>query len=466
MKKNKKNIVAMVLLIFFVINILMIIVPVLFVKAEAPVRIFMNKKELKSDADPFISNDRVLVPVRMVFESMDAKVSWDGKARKATVVSDGITFVFTIDSNIVIVNNKKVEIDVNAHIVNDRTFIPLRFFAENINMDVAWDGDKREVHINDKKTEKDDIGYINLTGVDTSKKTVVIETDGDDVKYKYFVLEDPLRLVIDIENCVNTIGNKTYKGTEVYASIRHAQNSTDPMITRVVIELTDDIEYKISKEEGNLEVSFGEEVNEEEKEEEDKIVTSGKRKTIVLDAGHGGKDPGALGMEGKKIVLNEKDVNLDIALQVYNLLKEENVNVYITRKTDKFLELTEIVEFAEEKKADLFVSIHNNASENVSTNGTMTMYAYDEAKEGMEMSGKELASIIQKHMVKATKGYNYGPVKNSALFVVRKTTMPAVITESLFITNEKDRKKLMDEDYIEEIAKAIAKGIMEAVEKL
>ena len=63
MKKNKKNIVAMVLLIFFVINILMIIVPVLFVKAEAPVRIFMNKKELKSDADPFISNDRVLVPL-------------------------------------------------------------------------------------------------------------------------------------------------------------------------------------------------------------------------------------------------------------------------------------------------------------------------------------------------------------------------------------------------------------------
>ncbi len=466
MKKNKKNIVAMVLLIFFVINILILIVPALFVRADAPVKIFMNKKELKSDADPFISNDRVLVPVRMVFESMDAKVTWDGKERKATVVSNDTKFIFTIDSNIVIVNDKKIEIDVNAHIVNDRTFIPLRFFAENINMDVLWDGDKREVHINDKKPVKEEKGYVNLTGVDTSKETVIIETDSDEIKYKYFLLEDPLRLVIDIENCVNTIGNKTYRGTEYYTNIRHAQNSVEPMITRVVVELIENVKYTISSEKGNLEISFGEEKEESEKKEEDTNITSKERKTVVLDAGHGGKDPGALGMEGKKIVLNEKDVNLDIAMRVYNLLKKEDVNVYITRKEDVFLELTEIVEFAEEKKADLFVSIHNNASENVSTNGTMTMYAYDEAKEGMKMSGKELASIIQKHMVKATKGYNFGPVKNSALFVVRKTSMPAVITESLFITNEKDRMKLMDEEYKEEIAKSIAKGIMEAVEKL
>ena len=71
--------------------------------------------------------------------------------------------------------------------------------------------------------------------------------------------------------------------------------------------------------------------------------------------------------------------------------------------------------------------------------GTMTMYAYDEPKENHTLSGKEFATIMQKHLVKATKAYDFGPTKNSSLYVVRKTNMPAVITEALFVTNKDDR---------------------------
>ena len=81
----------------------------------------------------------------------------------------------------------------------------------------------------------------------------------------------------------------------------------------------------------------------------------------------------------------------------------------------------------------------------------MTMYAYDTEKTGFEISGKEVAETIQKHLVKATKGYDYGARQNSSLYILRKSNMPAVITESLFITNEEDREKLKDETYINNI---------------
>jgi len=467
MKHKRKNVIALVLLVFFLINIIVVIAPVFFARAESEIKIYLNEKEIKADVKPFISNNRVLVPVRMIFEALDSKVLWDAKERKVTIQNSDKEFVFTIDSNVVYINDKKYTIDVKAMIIFDRTFIPLRFLAENIEMEVEWSEEERSVYINniDKEPEEKKEEYINLLGISLSETSIKAKFDKEEIEYKKILLEDPARLVIDISNCVNNSSSVEYEETEYYSAFRFAQFSTNPMITRIVIEIGD-FDYEIETDENELMIVFDnvekEDDNEEEEEEEKKH--NDKLKTVVLDAGHGGKDPGALGYEDNEIVLNEKDVNLDIALRVYKMLKKEEINVYITRDEDKFLELSEIVEFANSKKADLFVSIHNNASENSSASGTMTMYAYDKPKDGHSLSGMEFGKIMQKHLVKATKGKDFGPVKNSSLYVVRNTTMPAVITEALFVTNETDREKLLDKEYIEEIAKAIYKGIMEALE--
>ena len=115
--------------------------------------------------------------------------------------------------------------------------------------------------------------------------------------------------------------------------------------------------------------------------------------------------------------------------------------------------------------ADYFVSIHNNASENFDIRGTMVMYAYDNPKENMHLSGKKMASVIQKHLVSAIEGTkDYGPVKNSALAVLKRTEMPAVIVEGLFVSNEEDRKLLSDEEVLNDIAGAVYEGILEIIE--
>lgn len=460
-KFSKKNIVALLLVIFFLINIIAIVVPVLFVNAEADVTVMYNNSKLTADVSPVIYNDRVLVPVRMIFEAIDAEVKWNEVTKKVTINNQNDNIVFTINSDMAYINDKSYQLDTAAKIISNRTFIPIRFLAENSGLDVSWSDEERTVYLKDKVSQnnKEEIDYAYLTDIDINENSISAEFDKD-IEYNKMILEDPLRLVIDISDCIKDTEVDTDTDSEYFENFRYAQFSTDPMVTRLVIELIEDIEYEVNYEDKILTVIFGDEITEEDTDNEpDK-----KLKTVVLDAGHGGKDPGAVGTEDGVIVLKEKDVNLDIALRVYKKLKKEKVNVYITRTTDVFLELSEITEFANSKNADLFVSVHNNAAESTKLSGTMTMYAYDEPKEGYELSGKEVAKIIQKHLVKATDAHDYGPTKNSALYVVRKTNMPAVITESLFVTNAEDRAKLMDEEYIEAIANAIYEGICEVLD--
>ena len=90
------------------------------------------------------------------------------------------------------------------------------------------------------------------------------------------------------------------------------------------------------------------------------------------------------------------------------------------------------------------------------------MYAYDEPKENKTLSGKKMATIMQKHIVSLLpETYNHGPVKNSSLAVLRHTEMPAVIIEGLFVSNDNDRKMLGNDDILSKIAKAVYEGILE-----
>lgn len=466
---KKKNFIALLLVIFFLINIIAILIPV-FVRADEEIKIYYNDKRITSDVSPVIFNDRVLVPVRMIFEAIDAKVSWDGLNKKVTIVNKNDTFKFTINSDIAYINNKKFQLDTSAKLISDRTFIPLRFLAENSGIEVKWSDKERSVYLyKEEVKEETDTEYNYIIDADADDSSVFFTFKNDDITYDKMILEDPVRLVIDIKNCIKDV-NKEFKiESDYYTALRYSQFSNEPMVSRIVVELSDETLYEIDKEDNKLKIDFffEDEEKEDEKDEEIKYEDpefNKKYKTVVIDAGHGGSDPGALGMDGKKIVLKEKDVNLSIALKVYNKLKKEKVNVYMTRSTDEFLELNEIVEFANSKNADLLVSCHNNAAENPDLSGTMVMYAYDEPKDGHELSGYDVAKTVQKHLVKATKGYDFGPRKNSALLIIRKAKMPAIITESLFVTNKKDLEKLMDEKYIEAIADAIYKGICEVLE--
>ena len=177
------------------------------------------------------------------------------------------------------------------------------------------------------------------------------------------------------------------------------------------------------------------------------------RVDVVLDAGHGGKDSGAIGGD-----VNEKDINLSIAKTTREILKESGYKVKMIRNTDRFLELTKRSEIANQRKAKVYVSIHCNSSESGEGKGIETFYT-----EQKEETDQELAKQIQKAVIKRTEASDRG-VKTANFTVLVTTNMPAALVETGFLTNETERERLQESDYQEKIARGIAEGIVRYLE--
>jgi N-acetylmuramoyl-L-alanine amidase len=192
---------------------------------------------------------------------------------------------------------------------------------------------------------------------------------------------------------------------------------------------------------------------------------SSKGKIVVIDPGHGGKDPGAVFREeGNSKLLKESDLNLAICLALYDMLREKGVNVYMTRYDDSFVELKDIAEFANNLEAHLFVSVHNNAiANNPDYDGTMTLYYPLSNSEAYGITSEGLAKILQEEMVNGLGTTDRGLSERPNLAVLNRTKMPAVIAEVAFITNPSDRAKLKTKNFLDKAAESICEGIMRAL---
>lgn len=173
------------------------------------------------------------------------------------------------------------------------------------------------------------------------------------------------------------------------------------------------------------------------------------KKRVCLDPGHGGRDPGAVGKSG----LREKDINLQVALRVADLLMEK-YEVSITRINDSHVSLTKRCEIANQSKSELFVSVHCNAAENPEAHGIETFHYYTSDR------GKLLAGEIQWGLIALTDRRDRG-VKAAGFQVLKGTSMPAVLVEMGFISNREEEELLQEEEYQTACAKAIVRGIEE-----
>ena len=183
-----------------------------------------------------------------------------------------------------------------------------------------------------------------------------------------------------------------------------------------------------------------------------------KDHVVFIDAGHGGTDKGAMSIDE---TLYEKDITLDIAQSVAtNLSKEEDVQVIISRKSDKDISTDDRVTMANNEKADVFVSIHVNSQVGSSeAYGIETYYTENEV-----IGSKDLATTIQETLVSYVKTRDRGH-KQESITLLSKCNMPAVQVEAGFITNQNDKKNLEDETYKKELAKGIAQGILSYLDR-
>lgn len=176
------------------------------------------------------------------------------------------------------------------------------------------------------------------------------------------------------------------------------------------------------------------------------VSQAGKFRTVVIDAGHGGKDNG--GSYGR---VYEKHLALDTALRVDYLLRRKGYSTRLTRKSDVFISLSKRAAIANSYSNSIFVSIHYNYTYNKSINGLETFYYTSRSK--------PLASYIQSGMLRKYRAHNRG-VKYARYSVLRNTSNPAALVECGFVSNYSERKRCMKGSYRQKMAEGIVDGIV------
>lgn len=183
---------------------------------------------------------------------------------------------------------------------------------------------------------------------------------------------------------------------------------------------------------------------------------------IVLDAGHGGWDPGKTGTAGA----DEKHLNLAVVEKLAEILEQSGAEVILTRSTDEALgegkrkDLAERKRIADETGADLLISIHQNAFPSPEARGAQVFYHRSSPQ------GRALAECVQESLRQRVDGSNHRQAKeNHSYYILRTTELPAVLVECGFLSNREEERLLNDSAYQEKLAWAIYGGILDYFEK-
>lgn len=198
-----------------------------------------------------------------------------------------------------------------------------------------------------------------------------------------------------------------------------------------------------------------------------RVQAGEEKKCVVIDAGHGGDDPGKVGINNAL----EKDINLKIALLVKQFLEAEDIEVILTRDTEaglydadasnkKVQDMKRRIAIIEEAKPDLTVSVHQNSYPEEYVHGSQVFF-YTGSKEG-----QALAETIQRQLTQKADPENTRQIKaNDSYYLLKKTGVPIVIVECGFLSNYAEAEKLCTEEYQERVAWAIHMGIVQYLNK-
>lgn len=466
---------------------------------------------------PIVINDRTLVPVRELCEALGATVQY--KEGVITIERNDDTIIMEIGRNETKVNGTRVKIPdgVTPKLINypnksAKTMVPARFIAEMLGKQVDFDSKTDTVLIYDEENSE---SFVTITDAKYSMSngtslTLTLSTDDDfSGNVSSFTLSSPTRVVFDIPNTNLKLQNNTITfSNSVITAARFGHDGISK--TRVVIDVTGKVlSYKATVSRNRLTITV---TTEEDKDvtptpkptqtpdkdndgsekvpvttetpkpsattsptptqtPEGTLPSSGPvvtpdtykdigKKIIVIDAGHGGSDPGAVSeVLGSKTV-NEKDITLSIAKKLKDILETNGYTVLMTRDSDTYPTLTQRAEKANRAGAALFVSIHMNSSPSSDPSGTETYYSEINNGNDFGITSKELAQNVQNKLYKALNSRNRG-VKTANHAVTRNSIMPAILIEVGFISNSEQAGLLLTSSYQQKAASAIANGIIE-----
>ncbi|GEN35910.1 N-acetylmuramoyl-L-alanine amidase family protein [Aneurinibacillus danicus] len=445
---------------------------------NAPVRFQVNGQAVS--AKVYRQNDSYFVTARQIAPAIGYTITQQsGKA----VFSKG--------------EDSKILSSDTYKIIDNELAVPLSFVEELTGGSGAWNQGKTVYTLNKLITppppKKPEV--IKVTDIQQTDDIITIRTDKK-AQTKDFTMSGPPRIVVDVQNAKLAVVTPSIAGQEKHPAVQEVRYSQfDPETVRVVVVLAGSAKYNLVQKTSGIELQLKDIAYPQPPAPappiteppapappitEPPVMTPGdstsaqpnpvpspgplslkEKVKVVVDAGHGGKDMGAIGNNAR-----EKDLTLAISQRLAdNLRADAKFDAILTRDSelDRQLtergvkqELSEKVKIANDNGADLFISIHINSSTSAAGKGTETYY-YSE-------KSKEYAATVHKYLVQAT-GFGDRKMKTANFYVIKNTKMPAILIEIGFISNPTEAREMMKEEFQQRVADAVYAGIKEYVEK-
>ena len=265
---------------------------------------------------------------------------------------------------------------------------------------------------------------------------------------------DPERIIIDVPNSL--YGAEGYKEINKggVLRVRASQFKAEPPASRIVVDTEKEFSYRtvVSDDRKYFAVIIEKAGKEIARPAKVKALAG---RVIVVDPGHGGNDPGALGYSGEKT--KEKDLNLATSLKLAKLLSDAGAVPLLTRDNDVFVSLQDRVEFTKKNGPDMFISVHFNLSEKRDISGTETYY--------YNRNSKFLADVIHRNLTFNLKRKD-GGVRKVKFYVVYNNTAPSVLVEPLYLSDRQEEALAADEEWQLYIARILFEGIKQYFEAI
>ncbi|MDD5491847.1 MAG: N-acetylmuramoyl-L-alanine amidase [bacterium] len=499
-----------------------------------PIKVSLNNGTHTEDAKLYELNKEKYLDVSDLADFLAADIKWLSVSKKVILSLKGVRIEFTYFGKTATINNQKIKMSSVCRLEKGDLYVPLSFvvsrsFTKPVGVRIKYDESAKTLKISQ---------IPNITGVKAQQEEglsrLILETQ--EKMYYESSLDAVNKITIDVyKGVLDQDKNYTVPNNALITNMNLEQKSNK---VSWIIEACPEFEYSVKLVENPWRIvvdikKTGAQVCPPEPEitvstqpaqvtevkvppvtpefslppvivpeiktsPEKPKKTSARIRNIVIDPGHGGRDPGAIGQYGTK----EKDVNLALAFKLAQQLHEKtNLQVILTRKEDEFIPLADRTQIANDKKADLFVSIHCNSGLDKDAKG-FEVYFLSERATDMEAEAvaniensvidleekspvtdklkailwsltlnefvndsSELCSFVVGRVNEMDVDLVNRGVKQAGFYVLRGAKMPAVLLECAFLSNKREERLLKKGAFSDKMTEAIYRGIMDYIER-
>lgn len=449
-----------------------------------------DRTEKIMDVDAILSGDDIYVPLISFARILGMGIRWDSKKKRVylnhrvyevvyeeyegmkqvTVKSTGIINVDkifdTTNPDTIYVNIYNANLDVPNPVVkvDGKKIKSYRLAQLNDNLCRLVIDTKGKIPygvIADDKVTQGTIrfaaGLSNIALKSAKDISQLVFNSSSKMTPKVVKLSNPARLVIDIPDTVLKVP-QMFSGDDISVkSVRASQFKWNPLVTRIVVDLKSDINYRVEKSKDYKKFSIFMSKAKLKKRIDTKPLkpvvavkkkysSSLKGKLIAIEAGHGGIDSGAVGKKGTF----EKHLALSTSQYLKEELLSRGARVIMCRESDVFMSLNSRVIMANKNRADLYISVHYNSFTNRNISGTETYY--------FKSKDYWAANYVHKAMVKTLRRTDRG-LRKVPLYVLKRTSMPAILIEPVFLSNKWDELLARNSNFQKKIAVGVANGL-------